>query len=196
MNGAFPRLVLLLAAAPLGAQAVPDARIRSGELAFEAKATLGAFRGVTSTVRGHLTGAATLAGVTGLVEAPAASLVTGNGTRDKDMRKSLEVERHPDLRFALDAIDELRPEGDSTRVVLVGTLTIHGVSRAVRLPAVIRHEAPDWRVRSRFELSMKDYGIQGLSKMLGMLKANERITVSIDLRFTPNTAPSAPGATP
>lgn len=39
------------------------------------------------------------------------------------------------------------------------------------------------RVRGQTPLNLKDYGIGGLTKMLGMLKMHEEIVVHVDLVF-------------
>jgi len=120
------RLVLGL---PLCAQAIPDMPLSTGEVAFDGRGSLGGFTGTTASVRGQLVGGADLEAVRGWVEADAATLVTGNGRRDKDMRSSLEVERFPVIRFDLAAVGAGEVAGDSIPVTLRGTFTIHGVRR-------------------------------------------------------------------
>lgn len=176
--------VLLVLASPLGAQAVPSLPNVSGELAFDASATLGDFTGRTTMLSGRLVGAASLTEVRGWVEASARSLMTGNGKRDRDMYKSLAVEEHPTIRFELDAVAPGGMDGDSVPVTLRGRFTIHGVTNS--------HAVPGWawlgertvRFRGRLPMNLKDYGIGGLSKMLGLLKMDEQIVVRIDVTFS------------
>jgi polyisoprenoid-binding protein YceI len=174
-------------AVPLAAQGpIPDAPLHRGTLRFDGDATLGDFVGSTDSVRGAMTGGATLAAVRGWVAAPVATLLTGNGRRDKDLRKSMEVERYPTMRFDLDAVTVEDTVGATTvAVTLVGRLTIHGVERPVSLPAQVWRSDHGWHVRSDFPLNLKDYGIGGLSKMLGLLKMSEHIVVHVDLTFGP-----------
>src|SRR3712207_3265079 len=80
---------------------IPDAEIESGTLSFDGYATVGDFTGTTRTVSGQLTGAAELSGVRGWVEAPVKSLKTGDRKRDRDLNKSLESDKYPNLRFEL-----------------------------------------------------------------------------------------------
>ena len=89
----------------LPAQVIHDAQLSSGSLAFDGRATLGPFTGTTAVVKGQLTGADSIAAVRGWVEAPAKSLVTGNGKRDRDMYQSLEVAKYPSMRFDLERVD-------------------------------------------------------------------------------------------
>jgi polyisoprenoid-binding protein YceI len=176
---------LALMATPLAAQqlSIRDAILASGSLSFDGHATVGDFTGLTREVSGTLTGAPDLAGVSGWVTAPVASLQTGNGRRDRDLRKSMEPEEFPDLRFDL---LRTRPDSgtpDSLPVFLLGRLTLHGVTRAVDLPAVLTFDPEGVRVRSDFPVNLKDYSIGGLSKALGILKMDEHIEVHVDLRF-------------
>jgi polyisoprenoid-binding protein YceI len=162
---------------------IPNGRLTSGTLSFDGHATLGDFTGTTSTVTGQLTGAPDISNVRGWVEAPVQSLKTGDRKRDKDLNKSMESSRYPNLRFDLSRITAKRSVGDSMPVTLYGTLNIHGVTRRVELPGTIEFNGANARVHSDFPLNLKEYGIGGLSKMLGMLKMHENIEVHVDVVF-------------
>ena len=142
------------------------------------------FTGTTTTVTGHLTGGPSLGEVQGWVEAPVATLVTGNGRRDKDLRKSMEADRFPTIRFELARVVVGSQLGDTTSVQLEGTFTIHGVARQATLPATVVL-GDRYHVRASTPLNLKDYSIGGLSKMLGILKMYEDIVVGVDLVFAP-----------
>ncbi len=167
----------------LAAQALPDLPSVRGEVSFDGHGTLGDFTGRTTRVTGRLLGAGTIEGVRGWVEAEAATLVTGNGRRDKDMRSSLEASRFPTLRFELDAVAAGPPSGDSLPVTLRGRFTLHGVTResAVRGWALI--EPARVTFRGQTPLTLTDYAIGGLSKALGLLKMNREIVVRMNLVF-------------
>jgi polyisoprenoid-binding protein YceI len=182
-------LALTVAGSPATAQReIPNAVVSRGTLSFDGHATAGDFTGTTDSVSGELTGGVSLSAVRGWVEAPVRTLVTGNGRRDKDLNKSLESDRHPTMRFDL---SETRPEwerGDSARVVLVGTLTIHGVTLPRELPATIHFDGHRMLVKTEFPLNLKDHRIGGLSKFLGVLKMHPDIEVRVDLEFAPGEA--------
>ena len=162
---------------------IPDGQVTSGTLSFDGHATVGDFTGTTRRVTGRLTGAPELSGVKGWVEAPVQELKTGDTKRDKDLNKSMESSKYPNLRFELTSITAQPSGGDSIPVVLHGTFDIHGVTRRVELPGSIAFQGSRARVRSDFPLNLKDYKIGGLSKMLGMLKMHENIEVHVDLDF-------------
>ena len=191
-------VVLLLAAGPAAAQrAFPVGHVASGTLSFDAKATLGDFTGTTNTVTGAMTDATELRGVRGWVEAPVATLKTGNGLRDKDLLKAMEAEAHPVIRFDLESVNLQSESADSAQVTLFGSFTIHGTKREVAVPAKLYYRTEGVRVKSDIPMNVKDYGVTRLSKMLGAFKMNQNIMVHIDLVFAPGEAPAgaAPGAT-
>ncbi len=171
--------------APAPTDSYPAAPVREGTLAFDGKASLGDFTGTTHTVSGAMAASATLAGVRGWVEAPVATLETGNGRRDRDLNKSMESAQYPTIRFDLREVRPGAAQGDSTLVTLVGTLTLHGVAQAVELPARVARAAGAVRVRTDFPVNLKDYRIGGLSKMFGVLRMNEHIVVHVDVTFAP-----------
>lgn len=178
MTGAVVLLLVLAAQRP-----IPDAPLKRGTLSFDGRATLGDFVGTTDSVRGELKGGPTLAAVTGWVDASVASLRTGNGRRDKDLRKSMEVEQYPRMRFDVERVEPGKTVGDTVAVILHGTLGIHGVWAKVQLPGRVWSAGGDWRLRSDFPLNVKDYAVGGLSKLLGVLKMNENIVVHVDVTF-------------
>ena len=161
---------------------IPDAPLKRGTLSFDGRATLGDFVGTTDSVRGAITGGPDVVAVTGWVEASVASLRTGNGKRDRDLRKSMEAEQHPTMRFDLERVELGLADGDTVAVVLHGALTIHGVKKTVAVPGRVWRAGNEWRLRSDFPLNVKDYGVGGLTKLL-VLKMNEHITVHVDVTF-------------
>lgn len=184
---AFATLVLLPMLVSFGAVRVVTAQtgaVRSGDLWFDANASLGAFRGITHGAHGEMRGTA-LPSVRGFVEAASASLSTDNSLRDHDMRNTLEVEKYPTIRFDLDSVAVISEGADSSRVELLGRMSIHGVTKHIRIPAVVRRQAGHVRVTGSFDLQLPDYGITHLKRMLGTLTMNERIRVGLDVTFIP-----------
>jgi polyisoprenoid-binding protein YceI len=192
----------VLAAGELHAQMpqpIPDGAVREGTLSFDGRATTGVFTGTTSTVRGEMTGGGSLSEVRGWVEAPVSTLVTGNGHRDKDLNKSMASDLYPTIRFDLTGVTPGADRGDTADVVLQGRLSIHGVTREASIPATVVTYPDAIRVRGETPLSLKDYKIEGLSKLMGMLKMYDKIVVRLDLRFatgatTPDSAITPSGS--
>ena len=162
---------------------IPGGRVTSGMLSFDGHATVGDFVGSTTSVSGEFTGAPDISAVSGWVQAPVKTLTTRNGKRDKDLNKSMESDKYPDLRFELTGISPKGGSADSLAVMLHGKLLLHGVTRTVALPATLHIRGSEARVRSDFSLNLKDYRVGGLSKMLGVLKMYDNIEVHVDLLF-------------
>lgn len=188
----FERLLRFVLAAsalfPLSALAqarepAVSAVLRSGTLSFVGHATVGDFVGSTSAVSGAVEG--DLANPRGWVEAPVATLVTGNKLRDRDLRASMEVAKYPTMRFDLTGatVSSLEDGGDKVDVLLHGSLAIHGVTRRVDLPASVSRTADTVHLTALFPLDLADYHIGGLTKMLGVLRMKRRIEVRVNLRF-------------
>lgn len=175
---------------PYTPRSVPSAALHQGRLSFDGRATVGDFTGTTTTVRGEMTGGNDLRAVRGWVEAPVISLVTGNRKRDKDLNKSMESDRYPNMRFELTGVTPTAEQGDTVLVDLQGKFQIHGVEREVTIPATVVLGAGAIRVRSTTPMNLKDYRIGGLSKAFGMLRMHEGIVVHIDVTFAPGSVAS------
>jgi polyisoprenoid-binding protein YceI len=86
----------------------------------------------------------------------AASLSTGNGLRDRKMRKThLEVESFSGIVFESTSI---RLSGER-RALVNGTLSLHGVERAILFPATIRYDTGSLTAEGELELKLSDHGI-------------------------------------
>ncbi|HKP30634.1 MAG TPA: YceI family protein [Gemmatimonadales bacterium] len=193
-------LSLVVSVPAISAQRViSSGNVVRGTLSFDAKATLGAFTGTTSTVTGSMTGGSDVRDVRGHVEAQVNTLKTGNGLRDKDMMKAMEADSFPVMRFELRGVSEQHQEADSSVVTLSGQMTLHGVTRDVAIPAIVRFGKDGVQLTSTFPLNVRDYGVTRLSRILGAFKMNPDIVVHVDVVFGPGegTSPgAAPAATP
>ena len=174
---------------------VPDAVLRSGTLSFTGHATVGDFVGTTTAVTGGVTGSADIATARGWVEAPVATLVTGNAVRDRDLRATMEVRKYSTMRFNLAGITVGPSEAppDTARATLRGALTIHGVTREVSIPAALVTVGDTIDVSGGFPLDLTEYRITGLTRFLGALRMRKDIEVHFRLRFEA-IPPTANGA--
>jgi polyisoprenoid-binding protein YceI len=176
---ALPRMVV-------AQQPVPDAVLQRGTVSFVGHATVGDFVGTTSRLTGAIVGGSEYSTVRGWVEAPVGTLLTGNDHRDRDLRATMNVDRYPLMHFELaraTIVTAAAGAADSTGTVLHGTLTIHGVTRLVDVPAAVLRYADTTRVTAHFPLDLFDYDIRGLTRMFGMLRMQREIEVRVDLQF-------------
>lgn len=166
------------------------ATLVSGSLSFVGHATVGGFVGSTTAVSGAFEGE--LTHPRGWVEAQAATLVTQNKLRDRDLRASMEVERYPTMRldvFDATTLSSRAAPSDTIAMVVHGALAIHGVTRRVDLPVTVSQTSDTIHVTAEFPLDLADYHIGGLNKAFGLLRMRRQIEVRVDLRFV--RAPNA-----
>jgi polyisoprenoid-binding protein YceI len=132
---------------------------------FDADARLHTFRGETRRLSGGFTLAQSapprLAEAKVIIDA--ASLETGNAERDADMRRDfLHVAAYPTIEFSVLDIPVARPgmPENTWDVILQGRLTVHGVTREVRVPATVRLAADGIAARGQVYLDMRDFNIR------------------------------------
>lgn len=123
-------------------------------------------------------------GLKGLaVRVPVRGLKSGKGGLDKNMRKALRAEEHPEIVFELEAY-AMTPhpeEAGAFQAKASGRLTVAGEERPSELEAVIVPVEGGLRVRGSEELLMSDFGIKPPSMMLGTLKTEDRVVIHFDL---------------
>ena len=88
-----------------------------------------------------------------------------------------------EIRYELDSVSVDAPKSDSSTVTLRGAFRIHGVRRAIDLPARLVLSPTGAHLRADTPLDLLEYKVEGLSKFLGALKMNPNIVVHIDVRF-------------
>jgi len=95
------------------------------------------------------------------------------------MHKALKADAHHDITFRLRALDKT---GDDTYRIN-GSLTIAGVEKDVTLAAQVTRKATTVAVTATVDLLMTDYGVTPPKAMLGMLKTNPAVKVTIDVEL-------------
>ncbi len=161
------------------------------EVSFTSTAPLVKFTGRTAQVLGSANiDIRDLGRSSGEFAVNLASLDTGIKLRDEHMRNFLETSRYPEARFKVRTIRskvKSLPENKPVSVFVDGDLTIHGVTRAVTLPAELTFlpqtdadfRAGDWvKLASTFDVKMTDFGIKVPSMILGP-KVNNEVQIGI-----------------
>lgn len=96
--------------------------------------------------------------------------------------EALEISKHPEIVFKGTAASAGQSGEGQDRATIKGDLTLHGVTRQVSFPAVIRREGDSLRATGRFGILHSDYGIKRLSAAAGMVKAKDEILLTFDIR--------------
>jgi polyisoprenoid-binding protein YceI len=132
---------------------------------FDADARLHSFRGETQQLTGRFALQRLFPPklVDAAVTIDAASLDTGHPERNADMRQEfLEVDRFPAIEFRVH--DLLLPQTVADAVswdlVLQGQLTVHGVTRDVKVPTTVSVADERITARGQLYLDMRDYNIR------------------------------------
>jgi polyisoprenoid-binding protein YceI len=159
-------------------------------VSFTASFPLGDFTGTTLEVTGEFTGDPTdlRQPVAGALRVRASSLKTGIDGRDKDMRETLAVDRHPDIVFT---VREITPSfasaTDRSDVLLTinGIMQIRGVERPMTLPGRLRLRDGTIWVRGETSLRMTEFGIKPPSRFF--LDVKDLVNVAFDLVLAPES---------
>lgn len=187
----IPWMCLVLLATPVAARAGQFA-IRPGagsRIVFLSKATMESFKGKTDRVEGRIDLDPTAAQetVTVHVEVDLASLDTGIGKRNQDMRENhLETAKYPKAVF--DGATVLGPAGarlepgKKVRLDIEGTFSIHGVSRRLRTPVDVVYlpmgAGGSIRFETSFPVSLADHNISRPQFLFLKLADVQQVTVT------------------
>lgn len=109
-----------------------------------------------------------------------------NDTMNGHMRKALEAEQNPDIRYRVDSfVTAPMAEGQAV-IELKGSLSIAGEERPFSIIADLVSEADGALVvRGETPLDMTEWGVKPPKLMLGALKVHDRVVVHFDVKFTP-----------
>jgi polyisoprenoid-binding protein YceI len=111
------------------------------------------------------------------------SLATNDSRRDRRVQQALETDRFPTASFRLIEPIELGAEalrGADVSVTAAGELTLHGVTRPVRVPLQARLVDDTVVVVGSFEVAFSDYGVEVPSAPV-VLSVSDTGTVEVQL---------------
>ena len=107
---------------------------------------------------------------------PAESLSSEKDGLDKNMHKALKVQEHADITFRLVRFEA----GTNGAMNAIGLLKIAGVEREVTLALKTERTDAGLAVKGEVQLLMTDFGITPPKAMLGMLKTDPKVTVTVE----------------
>ena len=172
-----------------------DIRAGNNQVSVFSESMLEDFTAVCNKVGGHCTlDPKKVESLTGRFVLRIADLRTGIDLRDEHLRSSdwLDAANHPEIVIAVDRIERAEKiTENSARMLLLGTCSLHGQTRDVRIPATLVYldETPKTmrrvkgdliRIRANFELRFSDYGVTGPkgSDIIG-LKVADTLAIKI-----------------
>jgi len=129
------------------------------------------------------------------VKISVAGLKSGESGLDKNMRKSMDAEKFPEVLYKLVKYELAKPTAAGTVVAkTTGELTIAGQTKTVAIDVefILGAGAPE--VKGSYTLNMSDFGIKPPSLMLGAIKVRDPVTIRFDLVLKPQDAAKKTGA--
>jgi polyisoprenoid-binding protein YceI len=120
--------------------------------------------------------------VTGTLRAPVASLRTGRAGRDKELRRKLDAERHPEITYRIDKVESSFASVAKNSDVLLtvhGVLTMRGTERPVTFMGRVRLTDGTLWARGESRIRPGDFGVPPLRPWLIAIK--EHVLARFDL---------------
>ena len=109
--------------------------------------------------------------IAGLDKQPSADAI--DGTRHNMLSKVLDAERYPLVQMHVERI--------SNAQALQVSITLHGVTRTLAIPASIREENGSINVKGNVNLKQTDFGITPFSVMAGAMAVQDQMELRFDL---------------
>jgi polyisoprenoid-binding protein YceI len=111
--------------------------------------------------------------VKGILTVPVASLRTGKAGRDKDLRRKLDGERHPEITYRINKVESsFASVAQNSDVLLTihGVLTMRGTERPVTYTGRVRLRDGTLWARGESRIRPADFGIPPLRSWLVAMK--------------------------
>jgi polyisoprenoid-binding protein YceI len=123
------------------------------------------------------------------VTVKAASLGVTDDISDKDRREIeremqdnvLESARYPEIVYDCSRVSVNNPANGQSAITLNGSLTLHGVTRGLTIPARLAVTGDMLRAFGEFSLRQSDYSIKLVSAIGGGLKVKDEVKFSFDI---------------
>ena len=196
----FLTVGLLAAALSSGAATVTLTPSPASSVRVEGDSSLHPWWSATSVFTAVLTvdaDAATAAEVSAAVSAgkpatmtvtvPVANLKSEHSGLDKNLRKALSADKHPDIVYVLDRY-EAAPLKEGLELGVKGALTIAGAAQLAVLKATATVSGSLFIVEGEQTLLMTDFGVKPPTMMMGAVKTANKIVVKYHLEFEPAKA--------
>jgi polyisoprenoid-binding protein YceI len=108
-------------------------------------------------------------------------------TSDKDgltkqMFKAMKADKHPTITFRLHSYTVEAAAGGAT-IKPTGMLTVAGVERPIDLVLEVKEQAGRLHVRGTRDLLMTEFGIKPPTMFMGMLKTDDKVTITFELQL-------------
>jgi polyisoprenoid-binding protein YceI len=109
---------------------------------------------------------------------------SGIGKRDSSVRRLLESDKYPQIRFSILDIeprDVSRPDALSGTFIVKGRLDIRGKTKEISFPVVISPKSNKLAIDGKFSLKLTDFGIDPPTVAIFVGKAKDEILLNVHL---------------
>ncbi|GEM_PF-1391553 len=101
---------------------------------------------------------------------------------EKTLRSEvLEVDKYSEITFKSDNVSAQRIAEGKYQTKITGELTLHGVTRAITIPATIDFSQNGLQAQGQFSLRQTDYGIKPVSIAGGTIKVKNELKFTFDI---------------
>jgi polyisoprenoid-binding protein YceI len=120
-----------------------------------------------------------------VIEIDVEGIECGRSRMNRDLQNALKADDYPNITFVFDEIVSISDEtgnSDTVELEVTGTLTVAGVTRVVNVH-LTGYTLDNGRVRAagNKKIRMTDFNVQPPTAMLGLVKAEDELTVHFDL---------------
>jgi polyisoprenoid-binding protein YceI len=117
------------------------------------------------------------------------SIECGKRKMNQDLQKALQAEKYPEITFLFqeaELLSEPENQDDGFELEVRGLLTVAGTTKEISFTTIAYYIDPG-RVRARggTTINMTDFGVDPPTALMGLIRANEELTVNFDLIATP-----------
>jgi polyisoprenoid-binding protein YceI len=113
--------------------------------------------------------------ITATLEMDLRHLESGDAHLDNELRRRLDVDRHPQVRAVVEHVEPVR--GDVYR--LLGELTLHGVTQAIEGDATVTLDDGRMKAAGSVTLDLRRFGIKPPSLLLVRLHPEVEILIEL-----------------
>ena len=167
----------LLAAVP--ASQAQNFSTETGMVQFHSRVPLHDFTGTSEQLHGLVS----FADSTVDFYVDLATLSTGNGKRDRDMRRSLDVEQFPFAEFTGTFSGGFDPANATAQdVVASGEFSVHGVDQFVEVAGTLRPVDGGIELLAEWTLNLKDYDVRPPRLLIMKVADEQRIELKALLK--------------
>lgn len=113
------------------------------------------------------------------------SFECGKNKMNADLRDALQAKKFPEITFVYEnaiIISNPQSSDDGFRLRVQGLLTVAGTTKEIQFNTEAYY-VNEYRVRAtgETEINMTDYGVTPPTALMGLIRANEELTVNFDL---------------